>query len=120
MLSSIIPIPTELTVRALLLSGKDRFPIFIILAISSILHGLIGYYICFSGNKFLKIFYKSPAKNIKIKQKVSKAASGAIRLANYTSFSTNTYRGRYRTNDCSSKEHDLKNFGIVMKPGKVF
>ena len=67
MLSSIIPIPTELTISALLLNGKDRFTIFIILAISSILHGLIGYYICFSGNKFLKVFYKSPAKNIKIK-----------------------------------------------------
>jgi membrane protein YqaA with SNARE-associated domain len=115
MFSSIIPNPTELTITALLLSGKDRFLIFIILAISSIPPGLIAYYICFSGNKFLKILYKKPCK----KHKDKTAASGTIRLANYTSFSMNTYRGRSRTNDCRSKEHDLKNFGIVMKPGKV-
>ena len=62
MLSSIIPIPTELTISVLLLSGKDKFIVFIILAISSIVGGFIAYYIGFSGNKFVKMLYKKPPK----------------------------------------------------------
>jgi membrane protein YqaA with SNARE-associated domain len=62
MLSSIIPIPTELTISALLLSGKDKFIVFVTLAISSIVGGFMAYYIGFSGNKFVKIFYKKPHK----------------------------------------------------------
>ena len=53
MLFSIIPIPTELTITASLLSGKDC--------------GLIALDTGFSGNKFLKILFKKPRKKYGLK-----------------------------------------------------
>jgi membrane protein YqaA with SNARE-associated domain len=117
MLSSIIPIPTELTISALLLSGKDRFTIFIILAISSTLGGLVAYYIGFSGNKLLKIFYKKPRKKDEDK-------TGAL-LERYGSliifFSPwIPIVGDLVPMIAGAKKYDLKDFVIVMMSGKVF
>ncbi|MDQ3872546.1 MAG: VTT domain-containing protein [Thermoproteota archaeon] len=62
MLSSVVPIPTELTTSALLLAGESRESIFIVLAISSILGGFLAYYIGAGGNKLFHKLYKNPTE----------------------------------------------------------
>jgi membrane protein YqaA with SNARE-associated domain len=52
LLSSIIPIPTELTISGLLLAGHSKTIVSLILIVSSIIGGFIAYYIGYSGNKF--------------------------------------------------------------------
>jgi len=65
LISSVIPIPTELTTSALLLTGQSKTAIFTILAIGSITGGVIAYYIGYGGNKFLKRLRQSPNKSNK-------------------------------------------------------
>jgi membrane protein YqaA with SNARE-associated domain len=62
LLSSIIPIPTELTISGLILAGESKLLVFIILTSSSILGAFIAYYIGYSGNKFIRRLHKSPSK----------------------------------------------------------
>jgi membrane protein YqaA with SNARE-associated domain len=62
LLSSVIPIPTELTISGLLLEGQSKISIFIILVIGSILGGFIAYYIGYGGISFLKRLRKKPSK----------------------------------------------------------
>ena len=63
MLSSIIPIPTELTISGLLLSGQSKTMVFIVLVISSVIGGFIAYYVGYSGNRFLRRLHKVPKKH---------------------------------------------------------
>src|SRR5579885_3588104 len=57
--SSFIPIPTELTVSALLLGGIDPFEIFLTLTVGSIIGGYIAYYMGYNG-RLLKKIRKTP------------------------------------------------------------
>lgn len=50
-LSSVIPIPTELTVSALLASGQNQLNVFIVLTIGSVIGGLLAYYLGYTGKK---------------------------------------------------------------------
>lgn len=50
MLSSFIPIPTELTTAALLATGENEMRIFVSLVIGSIIGGFIAYYLGYTGN----------------------------------------------------------------------
>lgn len=59
--SSFIPIPTELTVSALLLGGVDPLDVFTILTIGSIIGGYIAYYMGYNG-RLLKRLRKTPEK----------------------------------------------------------
>jgi len=54
LLSSVIPIPTELTTSGLLLEGQSKIAIFVILVTGSILGGFIAYYLGYGGLGFLK------------------------------------------------------------------
>jgi membrane protein YqaA with SNARE-associated domain len=67
MLSSIIPIPTELTISGLLLSGQSKTMVFIVLVISSVIGGFIAYYLGYSGNRFLRRLHKVPNKREEIR-----------------------------------------------------
>lgn len=49
MLSSFLPIPTELTTAALLASGENEMKIFIALTVGSIIGGFIAYYLGYTG-----------------------------------------------------------------------
>jgi membrane protein YqaA with SNARE-associated domain len=62
MLSSIIPIPTELTVSGLLLAGQSKLILFIVLTVGSSIGGFMAYYIGYSGNSFLKRMHRVPKK----------------------------------------------------------
>ena len=61
MFSSFIPIPTELTVSALLLAEINPFDIFLVLSIGSIIGGYIAYYLGYNG-RLLKKLRKTPEK----------------------------------------------------------
>ncbi len=50
MLSSFIPIPTELTTIALLAAGESESKVFIALTFGSIIGGVIAYYLGYTGN----------------------------------------------------------------------
>lgn len=62
LLSSVIPIPTELTTSALLAGGEDEHAVFIVLTISSIIGGFLAYYLGRTGNKIFKHIHKTPKK----------------------------------------------------------
>jgi membrane protein YqaA with SNARE-associated domain len=59
MFSSFIPIPTEITISALLLSGINPLDVFLVLTIGSIAGGYIAYYLGYNG-RLLKKLRKTP------------------------------------------------------------
>src|SRR5713226_3686884 len=61
MFSSFIPIPTEVTISALLLGGVNPIDVFLVLTISSIIGGYIAYYIGYNG-RLLRKLRKTPEK----------------------------------------------------------
>lgn len=61
MFSSFIPIPTELTVSALLLGGINPVEVFVVLTFSSIVGGYIAYYLGYNGRLLSKL-RKTPEK----------------------------------------------------------
>ncbi len=61
MFSSFIPIPTELTVSALLLGRIKPLDVFLVLTFSSIIGGYIAYYLGFNG-RLLRRLRKTPEK----------------------------------------------------------
>ena len=62
--SSVIPIPTELTISALLASGQSQLSVFVVLTVGSIIGGLLAYYLGYTGKKLsLKINKRSSREN---------------------------------------------------------
>ena len=61
MFSSFIPIPTELTISALLLGGINPLDIFLVLTVGSIIGGYIAYYLGYNG-RLLKRLRRTPNK----------------------------------------------------------
>ncbi|WP_101476558.1 YqaA family protein [Candidatus Nitrosotalea bavarica] len=61
MFSSFIPIPTELTVSALLLGRIKPLDVFLVLTFSSIIGGYIAYYLGYNG-RLLRRLRKTPEK----------------------------------------------------------
>ena len=61
MFSSFIPIPTELTISALLLGGVNPLDVFLVLTSSSIVGGYIAYYLGYNG-RLLRKLRKTPEK----------------------------------------------------------
>jgi len=61
MFSSFIPIPTEVTISALLLGGANPVHVFLVLTIGSIIGGYIAYYIGYNG-RLLRKLKKAPQK----------------------------------------------------------
>src|SRR2546422_8311179 len=55
MFSSFIPIPTEVTISALLLGGANPVDVFLVLTASSIIGGYIAYYIGYNGRLLKKL-----------------------------------------------------------------
>ncbi|MGI0075429.1 MAG: YqaA family protein [Nitrosotalea sp.] len=61
MFSSFIPIPTEITISALLLGGTNILDVFLVLIVGSVIGGYIAYYIGYNG-RLLKKLRKNPEK----------------------------------------------------------
>ncbi len=62
LLSSIIPIPTELTATALLAGGESRLGVFIVLSSSSIIGGFLAYYLGKTGKSLFGRLQKKPKR----------------------------------------------------------
>lgn len=62
LLSSVVPIPTELTASGLLLAGQSKTEVLTILVIGSIIGGFLAYYIGYGGISFLRRLSKKPNK----------------------------------------------------------
>ncbi len=61
MFSSFVPIPTEVTISALLLGGVNPVDVFLVLTIGSIIGGFVAYYIGYNG-RLLRKLRKTPEK----------------------------------------------------------
>lgn len=61
-LSSVIPIPTELTISALLASGQSQLDVFILLTVGSVVGGLLAYYLGYTGKKMSHLIHKGHSK----------------------------------------------------------
>lgn len=60
MFSSILPIPTELTVSALIAGGDSKIMIAVVLITGSVLGGIMAYYIGSKGNTLFQRLHKKP------------------------------------------------------------
>ena len=60
--ATILPIPMEIVISALLSSGCGKLPVFVVLAISSTVGRLLGYYIWISCSKLFRFFKGKPNK----------------------------------------------------------
>jgi membrane protein YqaA with SNARE-associated domain len=61
MFSSFVPIPTELTISALLIGGANPLDVFLVLIVGSIIGGYIAYYLGYNG-RLLKKLRKTPER----------------------------------------------------------
>ena len=59
--SSFIPIPTELTISALLIGGINPLDVFLVLIVGSIIGGYVAYYLGYNG-RLLKRLRKTPER----------------------------------------------------------
>jgi membrane protein YqaA with SNARE-associated domain len=116
MLSSIVPIPTELTASALLLAGDSRESVFVVLAISSIIGGFMAYYIGAGGKKLFHKVYKRPTEK--------DSNQGGMLLAKYGWIaiffcSWIPVLGDVIPIVAGAKRYDFKKFSISMAAGKT-
>jgi membrane protein YqaA with SNARE-associated domain len=117
LLSSIIPIPTELTISGLLLSGQSKTIVLIVLLISSILGGFIAYYVGYSGNKFLRRLHKIPNKREEDRTHLLLERYGWLIIF----FSPwIPIVGDFIPIIAGAKKYDFKIFTIIMISGKAF
>ncbi|HVX03450.1 MAG TPA: VTT domain-containing protein, partial [Nitrososphaera sp.] len=62
LLSSVIPIPTELTATALLAGGASKLSVFIVLSSSSVIGGFMAYYLGRTGKTIFARLHKKPSR----------------------------------------------------------
>lgn len=116
LLSSIIPIPTELTATALLAGGERKMWVFIVLASSSIIGGFLAYYIGRTGKAVFARLYRKP--NMQDEEKshglLMKYGWLAIFFCSWVPI-----LGDVIPIVAGAKQYDLRKFAIAMPAGKV-
>ena len=116
MLSSIIPIPTEITLSAILLAGISKTTVLMVLLVSSVIGGFISYYLGYSGNRLLQRFYKVPKKQNEDRLNIIMAKYGWIAI--FISPWVPIYSDAIPIIS-GIKKFDLKKFTIAMVSGRV-
>lgn len=116
MLSSVIPIPTELTTSALLVGGVNEVTVFVVLATSSIIGGFLAYYLGRTGSKIFKHFHKTPKKQHEERshELLTKYGWLAIFFCSWVPI-----LGDVIPIVAGTKKYDLKRFAIAMSTGKA-
>jgi membrane protein YqaA with SNARE-associated domain len=114
--STAVPLPTEITVSALLASGQDRLPVFAVLVVGSYIGGFLGYWIGRSGSRMFQ-FMKGKEKN----QDQDKGDSllskyGWIAIAGSAWV---PIVGDFIPIVAGTKKYDLKRFAIALSIGKT-
>lgn len=116
LLSSVIPIPTELTTSALLAGGEDRTIVYIVLTVSSIIGGFIAYYLGRTGNKIFKHFHRTPKKKDEERSHEILLKYGWIAIF-FSSWIP--ILGDVIPIVAGTKKYDFKRFAIAMSTGKA-
>jgi len=116
MLSSVVPIPTELTTSALLLAGHSKESVFIVLAISSIMGGFLAYYIGTGGDTLFHKLHKKPTKkdNDQGHKLLAKYGWIAIFFCSWIPVVSDVI-----PIVAGAKKYDFKKFAISMAAGKT-
>ena len=116
LLSSIVPIPTELTTSALLAGGESKLSIFITLASSSIIGGFLAYYLGRTGNKLFKYFHKKPTEQNEERSHALLTKHGWIAIF-FCSWIP--ILGDVIPIVAGAKKYNFKKFAIAMSAGKA-
>ena len=118
MLSSFLPIPTELTTAALIASGENEMKIFIALTVGSIIGGFIAYYLGYTGynlsNRIRKITRIDDQKNQRSYALLAKYGWLVIFISPWIPVG-----GDVIPIIAGIKKYDLKKFIVAMVLGKT-
>lgn len=116
LLSSVIPIPTELTTAALLAGGESKPLVFIVLSSSSIIGGFLAYYLGRTGKTVCKYLHRKPNKQVEEKSHglLSKYGWIAIFFCSWIPI-----LGDVIPIVAGVKRYDFRKFAIAMFAGKV-
>lgn len=120
MLSSIIPIPTEVTTSALILSGYSKLLIFVVLSIGSIVGGFIEYYVGYGGDT---VFHRLVGKVKRIDKHLRHKRSHSL-LERYGWLIIFVCPWIPVLGDvvplvAGAKKYDIKRFAMAMSAGKA-
>ena len=116
LLSSVVPIPTELTTFALLAGGESKLLVFIVLTASSIIGGFVAYYLGRTGKTIFKRLQKKPKKQDEEKSHGLLAKYGWIAIF-FCSWIP--ILGDVIPIVAGSKRYDFRKFAIAMSTGKA-
>jgi membrane protein YqaA with SNARE-associated domain len=116
LLSSIIPIPTELTATALLAGGEKKLMVFIALSSGSIIGGFVAYYLGRTGKTVFRHLHKKPGK-----QDEEKSHSLLLKYGWIAIFvcSWVPILGDVIPIVAGAKKYDFRKFAIAMSLGKA-
>lgn len=116
LLSSIIPIPTEITTIALLTGGANYLWVFTVLALGSIIGGFLAYYIGVSGKTVFARLHKKPNKHDEERSHALFIKYGwlAIFLCSWIPI-----LGDIIPIVAGAKQYDFWKFAVVMPAGKL-
>jgi membrane protein YqaA with SNARE-associated domain len=116
LLSSVIPIPTELTTSALLAGGQSKLWVFITLATSSIIGGFLAYYLGRTGNRLFQYLHKKPTQQNEQQSHALLTKHGWIAIF-FCSWIP--ILGDVIPIVAGAKKYDFNKFAIAMSAGKA-
>jgi membrane protein YqaA with SNARE-associated domain len=116
LLSSVIPIPTELTTTALLAGGEAKLQVFVVLASGSIIGGFLAYYIGSTGKTIFRHFHKKPTKQDEERSHGFLLKYGWVGIF-FCSWIP--ILGDIIPIVAGTKQYDLRKFAIAMSAGKA-
>jgi membrane protein YqaA with SNARE-associated domain len=114
--STAVPLPTEITVSALLASGHDRLAVFVVLAVATYIGGFVGYWIGRSGNKLFHFLKGNPKPEDEDKGDSILRKYGWIAIAGSAWV---PIVGDFIPIVARTKKYDLSKFAIALSIGKT-
>lgn len=116
MFSSFIPIPTELTISALLLRGINPLDVFLVSTVGSIIGGYIAYYIGYKA-RLLKKLRKTPER-----ENEKKSIGLMTKYGWFTMIFLSPWipiLGDVISIIAGTKQYDIRRYAIAMMTGKT-
>lgn len=116
LLSSVVPIPTELTTIALLAGGESKLMVFIVLTTSCIIGGFVAYYLGRTGKTIFRRLHKKPKKQDEEKSHGLLAKYGWVAIF-FCSWIP--VLGDVIPIVAGTKKYDIRKFAVAMSVGKA-
>jgi membrane protein YqaA with SNARE-associated domain len=119
--AALVPLPTELTVSALILAGQPKETVFVVLTTASVLGGFVAYYIGYGGNRFLLKFKSAKRNNYDHHRQHEKGHAILLRYGWLAIFLSSWIPivGDIIPMAAGAKRYEMKKFAIAMVTGKV-